>query len=192
MQDARAPSAFLDASALYPALLRNILMRCAMLDLFEAHWSAQVQDEWTRSLLRDRPDLSRAAIERTRRQMEEHILDANVADYDHLIDTVVLPDANDRHVLAAAIHCGADVIVTENLRDFPAAALSAHQIQAQHPDVFLLGLIGDDPERVMAALRQLLDAFQRPRMTGGELLAAMSRQGLRATAQALAAAADAL
>ena len=43
MTDAQRPSAFLDASALYPALLRNILMRLALDDLFRAFWSERVQ-----------------------------------------------------------------------------------------------------------------------------------------------------
>jgi len=56
-QDPR-PRAFLDASALYPALLRNILMRLALRDLFRAFWSERVQDEWTRAVMRNRTHLS--------------------------------------------------------------------------------------------------------------------------------------
>ena len=186
------PLAFLDASALYPALLRNILMRCAMMDLFSARWSEQIQVEWTRSVLRDRPNLSRAAIERTRRQMDENINDATVIGYGHLIESVVLPDPDDRHVLAAAIHCGASVIVTANLRDFPASVLSAHRIEPQHPDAFLLNLVAREPDQVRAALRQLRLAFNNPPMTGDDILAAMEKQGLRASAEALAALADPL
>jgi hypothetical protein len=71
VREERRPSAFLDASALYPALLRNILMRLAVDDLFRAFWSERVQDEWTQAIFRDRPDLPRAQIERTRRLMDE-------------------------------------------------------------------------------------------------------------------------
>jgi len=136
--DAQRPSAFLDASALYPALLRNILMRLALDDLFRAFWSERVQDEWTQAIFRDRPDLPRAQIERTRRLMDQAIDDAIVGGYEPLIETLALPDAEDRHVLAAAIHCGASVIVTANLRDFPNEILSLHGIEAQHPDAFIL------------------------------------------------------
>jgi len=106
MTGGEPPSAFLDASALYPSLLRNVLMRFALRDLFHAFWSARVQYEWTTAVLRDRPLLERAQIDRTRRLMDEQIDDANVSDYEHLIDTITLPDVDDRHVLAAAIHCG--------------------------------------------------------------------------------------
>jgi len=124
MIDDKRPWAFLDASVLYPALLRNILMRLAIDDLYRAFWSQRIQDEWTQAILRDRPHLPRAQIERTRRLMEHSIDDAMVSGYEPLIETLTLPDADDRHVLAAAIHCGARVIVTANLRDFPNATLA--------------------------------------------------------------------
>jgi len=104
MSEDEGSGAFLDASALYPSLLRNILMRLAMRDLFRAFWSQRVQDEWTRAVLRDRPHLPTASIERTRRLMDENIDDASVSGYEPLIETITLPDADDRHVLAAATH----------------------------------------------------------------------------------------
>jgi hypothetical protein len=111
--------AFLDASVLYPALLRNLLMRLAVDDLYRAFWSRRVQDEWTQALFRDRPHLTFARISRTRRLMDDAIENATVSGFESLIDTLVLPDADDRHVPAAAIHCGARVLVTANLRHFP-------------------------------------------------------------------------
>ena len=132
MSEDGRPWAFLDASALYPSLLRNILMRLATRDLFRAFWSQRVQEEWTRAVLRNRPQLSSASIERTRRLMDENIDDASVSGYEPLIETITLPDADDRHVLAAAIHCGASIIVTANLRDFPAKTLAHHDIEARH------------------------------------------------------------
>ena len=105
MNEDRLPWAFLDASALYPSFLRNILMRLALRDLFRGFWSERVQDEWTRAVLRDRPHVSPASIDGTRKLMDENIDDAIVGGYEHLIATVTLPDLDDRHVLAAAIHC---------------------------------------------------------------------------------------
>jgi PIN domain len=192
MSEDERPWAFLDASALYPSLLRNILMRLAMRDLFRAFWSERIQDEWTRAVLRNRPHLPTASIERTRRLMDENIDGASVSGYEPLIETITLPDADDRHVLAAAIHCGASIIVTANLRDFPRDALSSYSIEARHPDTFILGLLSDSPDEVIDALRELRGDLVNPPMTASELLAALARQGLAASAEALGAFRDAL
>jgi predicted nucleic acid-binding protein len=181
------PRAFLDASALYPSLLRNILMRLALHDLFRAYWSERVQNEWTRAVLRDRPHLSSSSIARTRRLMEENIEGANVEGYEPLIERVTLPDADDRHVLAAAIHGGANIIVTSNLRDFPGHALAAHGIAAQPPDTFILDLFAASPREVVSALRELRGDLVKPPMSPNEILAAMTRQALPGSANALRA-----
>lgn len=88
----------------------------------------------------NRPDLDSARLDRTRQLMNEAIRDVTVTGYEHLIDKLELPDPNDRHVLAAAIHARAQVIVTRNLRDFPGDTLGPWDIEAQHPDIFLAGL----------------------------------------------------
>ena len=87
--------------------------------------------------------------------MNDAIRDVTVTGYEHLIDQLDLPDADDRHVLAAAIHAGAQVIVTRNLRDFPAGRLNSWGVQAQHPDDFLTGVHQDHPDalgRIVAAI----------------------------------------
>ncbi len=160
--------------------------------MFQAHWSACVQDEWTRAVLRDRPELPRAQIERTRRLLEEMIEDANVSGYEHLIENVTLPDPDDRHVLAAAIHCEARIIVTANLRDFPAETLSFFRVEAQHPDVFIIGLFNADPSGVLGAVHELRASLKNPPFTVNALLADLARNGLPATAEALAPFLDAL
>ena len=96
--------AFFDANVLYPSGLQNFLMHLALTGVFCAHWSAEVHDEWTRSLLKNRPDLTSAKLERTRQLMDKALPDALVTGYEHLIDAIRLPDPDDRHVLAAAIN----------------------------------------------------------------------------------------
>lgn len=63
--------------------------------------------------------------------------DARVTGYESLIPAMT-NHPKDRHVLAAAARADAAVIVTANLKDFPAAALEPYQIDAVHPDDFLL------------------------------------------------------
>ena len=186
MSDKPLVTAFLDASVLYSALLRDILMHCALRDLYRPRWSSRVNEEWMRALARNRPDLSRARIERTRDLMETYVRDARVEGYEHRVAALLLPDLDDRHVLAAAIHAGARVIITANLRDFPAEALAPFDIEAIHPDRFVADLIGDNPVVVVAAMRRIREALANPPMAGDSLLAAMRRQGLAASADALA------
>jgi hypothetical protein len=192
MNETPAVSAFLDASALYPALLRDLLIRLALQGVFRARWSAAVQDEWVSALIRNRPDIPQARIERTRRLMDTRINDAVVEGYEHRIGSLTLPDADDRHVLAAAIHCGSRYIITVNLRDFPESVLADFNIEAVHPDAFLLGLLESDQDQVTAVLRLLRASLKNPSYTPMDILAAMKRHGLTATADALSALFEAL
>jgi hypothetical protein len=187
MIESLSPIAFLDASVLYPALLRNVLMHFAVADLYRAHWSARVHEEWMRSVLRDRPDISRGQLERTRDLMDAHVSAALVEGYEHRIDAVTLPDADDRHVVAAALECGAQVIVTANLRDFPDAALAPIGLVAEHPDGFLSRVMEGDEDVALAAFYELCANRRKPPQSPREILDIMQLQGLRATAERLAA-----
>jgi hypothetical protein len=156
-------------------------MHLALRDLFQARWSDLVHEEWIAALLRNRPDLTFAQLTRTRRLMDENVDDALVSGYEHLIGQFTLPDPKDRHVLAAAIHGGASVIVTGNLRDFPAEVLAAYGIEAQHPDAFVNAKLEDNPEEVIASLHELRLDLKKPPFTMPELLASLARQGLAQT-----------
>jgi predicted nucleic acid-binding protein len=119
----RARPAANDTSVLYPAPLRDLLLELAVSDLYRAKWSDAVHEEWITAVVENRPDLTRAQLERTRDLMNAHARDALVTDFEQLIDVLELPDPDDRHVLAAAIKGRADFIVTVNLRDVFAVAL---------------------------------------------------------------------
>lgn len=177
--------AFLDASVLYPAMTRSVLLYVALTGSYRARWSDAVQDEWMRALLRNRPDIDANRIARTRALMDARIFDAVVAGYDALIAPLSLPDPDDRHVLAAAIHGGASVIVTLNLKDFPASALAPHNITALHPDHFLRALLDADSQSVVTAFAADRASLLNPPMTVDQYLAALERNGLVSTAAAL-------
>ena len=88
-------------------------MHLAVTGLFRAKWSVDVHEEWISNLLKNRHDLTRDKLERTRMLMDKHAIDALVIGYEDLIPGLQLPDPNDRHVLAAAIRGQANVIVTD-------------------------------------------------------------------------------
>lgn len=174
-------TALYDACVLYPAPLRDLLIRLADTGLFRARWTNAIHEEWIRNVLENRADLSRERLERTRDLMNEHILDSLVTGYENLIPTLNLPDEDDRHVLAAAIRGRADVIVTFNLKDFPEAMLSHYQIEAQHPDVFVLHLLNLDAVSVCTAIRKQRLDLKKPPKTAEELLDTFEEQGLKKT-----------
>jgi hypothetical protein len=110
--------------------------------------------------------------------MDQAAPDALVTGYESLIDSLELPDRDDRHVLAAAIRCGASVIVTLNLSDFPNAALAEFGIEAQHPDDFVLALLDAFPDFVLEAARTHRASLKNPPKTQEEYLAELNAQGL--------------
>jgi hypothetical protein len=177
--------AFFDANVLYPSGLRNFLMHLALTGIFRAHWSADVHEEWIRNLLKNRPDLTREKLERTRHLMDKALPDALVTGYEHLVDAIELPDRNDRHVVAASTRCGASVIVTLNLGDFPRQALADYSIEAQHPDDFVLSLLETFPGLVVEAARNHRSSLKNPPKTTDEYLAELDAQGLGKTVLAL-------
>lgn len=178
-------TAVYDACVFYPAPLRDLLLRLAMTGLFRARWSDQIHDEWMRSLLKDRPDLDAAKLQRTRDLANAHVLDCLVEGHESLIPSLTLPDPDDRHVLAAAIRCGADVIVTFNLTDFPASSLGPFGIEAQHPDDFVRHIFDLDQATVLRCVSDQRASLRNPPQTADELLETLLQQGLPQTVSAL-------
>ena len=174
-----------DACVLYPAPLRDLLMRLALTDLYRARWSDQIHDEWITAVLRNRPDLSKAQLARTRLLMNAHVRDALVDGHQPLIPALELPDPDDRHVLAVAIKCGADLILTFNLDDFPEQALLIYGLGACHPDLFLVDQLNLDAERVCMAMRQHRASLRNPPKKVEEYLATLEEQGLSRLSQAV-------
>jgi hypothetical protein len=175
-------AAVLDANVLYSAMLRDLFMRLAVGFVFQPKWTPAIHDEWIRNVLQNRPDLTRAQLERTRMLMEQWGGDWQVGEYEHLIPTLDLPDADDRHVLAAAIAGEVPNIVTFNLFDFPQSALSPYGIRALHPDVFLTELWASMQEAFVAAIRVHRTALKNPPRTPDDYLARLIENGLHNTA----------
>jgi len=171
----------LDACVLFPAPLRDFLMHLALLDVFEARWTEEIHSEWIRNVLEMRPELSLVQLTRTKDLMNSHVRDCLVSGYEKLIETLTLPDENDRHVLAAAIHCKAQAILTFNLRDFPKTILSQFGMKAISPDVFLAELFAAEADNIALAFERQLKSLKNPPKTREELLQTLESNGLRET-----------
>lgn len=177
------PTAPCDACVLSPSLIRNLLMRLAVSGLVAARWTDEIQDEWMRTLLADRPDLTVERLQRTRQFMEQAVPDAQVTGYEAIIATLSLPDPDDRPVLAAALHAGADLLVTFNLKDFPVSAL--HPLDVLTPDELVRWLMDSVPEATVAAVEGLKFTLRQPPYSLPNFLERLEKVGLPEAAHRL-------
>jgi PIN domain len=165
-----------DTCALYPNTQRNLLIRLARTGLVRARWSAGILVELDRALA-ERP----VAQDKRRRLFElmnAAVPDCLVEGYEPLIDGLKLPDPDDRHVLAAAIKVGAQLIVTNNLADFPEDALASWNLYARSPDDFILDLLGLNGRVVYACVQQIVDERRNPPESFSDILGQLERSGL--------------
>jgi predicted nucleic acid-binding protein len=167
-----------DANVLYPAPLRDFLIRLAMSGVVRARWTDAIHDEWIRNLLQNRPDITAQQLARTRELMNRAVPDCLVSGYEQLIGKLQSPNPKDRHVLAAAIHAKANVIITLNIRHFPKAVLAPLGIRAQSPDDFVTDLFGDHAEEIHLVAQTQRSALTSPAQSVEEFLDTLSSVGL--------------
>ncbi|MBK6972213.1 MAG: PIN domain-containing protein [Sterolibacteriaceae bacterium] len=183
-------TAVLDACVLYPAPLRDLLLSLAREGLFHARWTNRIHDEWVRNLLANRSDLTESQLRRTCQLMNDAVPDSLIDRWEKLEGAVELPDADDRHVLAAAICGHADAIVTYNLDDFPAQALAQFGVEALHPDDFLLNQIDLAEIQALKAIKAMRARLRNPPVCGADLIVTLEKLQLPLSAARLKAAAE--
>ncbi|GGF30982.1 hypothetical protein GCM10011611_41360 [Aliidongia dinghuensis] len=166
------------------------MLTLAEAGFFRLRWSKEVLDETERAIAALFADKGKpnpeavAALQRAR--MEEAFEEAMVSDFEALKCVCVgLPDPGDAHVIAAALKTQAATIVTDNLKDFPAAFLEPMNIEARSTDAFIADTIALDPGRAVAAIRRMRERFKRPEMTAEHLLIGMEAAGLTETVDTL-------
>jgi predicted nucleic acid-binding protein len=175
-----------DACLLYPASIRDLVIELARTGQFRAKWTDRIHAEWINAVARARPELDRARLKRVAALMNAAVSDCLVTGFESLeAGLTSLPDPDDRHVLAAAIHSGAQEIVTFNLRDFPAAVLRPYGVRAVHPDEFVEHLLDLNSEIVCEAVRRIRRRLANPPSTAEEMIANYERSGLAVSASIL-------
>ena len=148
-------SVILDANILFSGIKRDILLRIATNGLYRPRWSSHVLGEVKFSLakFRNASDEDIALLIST---LNDDFPDALIYGYKSLITGLELPDANDRHILAAAIRGRCDGIVTENVRDFPKEVVGQYGLDVARTDDFLCYQLDiDEPMVIFAVLRNL-------------------------------------
>lgn len=177
--------ALLDSNVLASITLTDVFVQLAVDDLFNAKWTMDIHREWIAAVRKFRPSLDPTRLEHRRRQMDAKTREALITGYESQIDDLTLPDMNDRHVLAAAIHGRCEFIVTRNLKHFPAKALSTHGIKAQHPDTFLTHLLRQNTLMFCAALRKVRFRAKNPPIEVEDFLIRLLNEGLIQTTREL-------
>jgi predicted nucleic acid-binding protein len=165
----------LDANVLIPALLRDTLLRAAAAGLYMPRWTTAILAELARNLVAT-GRVTHEGVERLLDAMTEQFADALVTEYEHLIE--VMPNnPKDRHVLAAAIVADANILVTNNLRDFPIVVVQGtYGITPKSSDDFLQDLLATDPDRLIEVVRFQASRYANPPLTIEELLDSLANQ----------------
>ena len=184
-------TAILDACVLYPVCTADALMSLAVAELFAAKWTVEIEDEWVRNLVKNRPELAEK-LQRRRDLMRLAIPDWEVPPqaWGAIAPGLTLPDQGDVHVLAAAIAGHADCIVTSNLKHFPDQILETYGLCAIHPDDFLIAQLDLDPIAALAALKDMRARSKKPPLEPAEFASAFERNGLVSMAERIRDAAD--
>lgn len=167
--------AFFDTNVLYGALVNDFILELADRGLFRPLWSSDVMAELRRNLVRATED--EALVEKRVSTMERYFPDAMVAGYEDLVP-IMTNDEKDRHVLAAAVRGGAEVLVTFNLKDFPPRSVEPFDLEIVHPDDFLLDQLDLYHAPTLRALVELVEGYDSPAMTIDDYLLALTRAGL--------------
>jgi predicted nucleic acid-binding protein len=184
-------TALLDACVLYPLAMTDALMSLATAGFFAARWTTRIEEEWIRSLEKQRPELTgRLGVRRD--SMRDAIPDWEVPETAWTAVTwgIELPDPNDVHVLAAAIAGHADCIVTSNLKDFPTSILMDFGIEAVDPDTFIINQWNLDPVNAIAAFKRMRARRKKPQSSPADFAFALELGGLPTTAERLRFAAE--
>jgi PIN domain-containing protein len=171
------PSVF-DACVLYPFHLRNIVVQAAMDRLVEARWTDEIHDESVRNLATGVPAIPIGRLQNTRRLMNDALPTAMVSDYENHVTAVNLPDPNDHHVVAAAIAASASIILTWNLRHFPADELKKIGLPKETPDTFLSDLYDQVPDLTIGSLANARRNLSKSRASALDFIDILKSQNL--------------
>jgi len=170
--------AVFDACVLYPFHLRNILIQLAVDRLVDARWTDEIHNEWIRKLAARAPAIPVERLKNTRRLMEAALPTALVGGYEDHVPKVTLPDLDDRHVVAAGIAAGASIILTWNLRHFPAKELKKFGLRRETPDAFVSGLYDKVPDLAISSLANARRNLTKTRASASEFVRILKGQNL--------------
>lgn len=173
----------LDTNVIYPVIIRDILLWFAHYDLYTPKWSALIFEEWKRVTMEK--GVPKEDAEKRIAKANAAFPDALVINYEGLIRQLDLPDENDCHVLAAAIKTNANLIVTNNIKDFPNEYLASFGLSVKTADDFLTDIIDLNQETAIKAFKEMVLNKKNPPLDEYEVLNQFRKVGLTDTANYL-------
>lgn len=175
--------AVLDTNVIYPVIIRDLLFWFAHYELFTPKWSNHIFEEW-KTVMQRKGVFEAEAIKRVN-VANLAFPDALVHNYESLLENLQLPDPNDCHVLAAAIKVNANIIVTNNLKDFPKEYLEPFGLKAASADDFFTDIIDLNPQEALLAFKEMVLNKRNPPLNDFEVLDLFRKIGLNDTANYL-------
>jgi predicted nucleic acid-binding protein len=175
--------AVLDTNVIYPVVIRDLLFWFAYYDLYTPKWSNHIFDEWVSVM--ERKGVSKEEAQRRAQVANNAFPDALVSNYDGLVKSLELPDPDDCHVLAAAIKINANVIVTNNLKDFPEEYLDSFGLKVKSADDFLTDIIDLNHDEAVSAFKEMVLHKKNPELDEFQVLDLLRKSGLKETANFL-------
>ncbi len=175
-------TAFFDANGFFGARLRSLIVELAQTGQFRARWSEEVHREWIGAVIAKRSDIDSADLAIVKSMINAAVPDCLVAGYESLIESLTLPDPNDRHVLAAAIMARASVIVTFNEKDFPGDLLSPLGLHTRHPDDFIIDVESLDSALFVEHVALDIGHYRSPPLSVADYCSGLCKAGVPKTA----------
>lgn len=167
-----SPAAVIDADVLYGIEVTDLLLTLATRRVIRVHWSTEILDEVKRNLV-ERPDMTAEAIDYRIDRMNAALPDA-LADAPADLADAMPVNTKDQHVLAIAVHLEVGLLVTNNLRDFPADACAACGVEPLGPDEFVTRVVRQDLVTVREVLGEMAARRRNPPLDPGQLVERLS------------------
>jgi predicted nucleic acid-binding protein len=170
---------FVDTSVLFPFSVMDLFLTLTEDGIHQVLWTDELLNEWERVIVREHHRSVETAASVTA-AIREFFADCRIdrEQYADLIAQMPGGDPDDHPHMAAAVAACVDELVTANLSDFPAGPLSQRGVRVVEPDTYLVELLDELPDEVVATIVRVANEKTRPPMTPLELLAALRGAGL--------------
>lgn len=173
----------LDTNVIYPIWTRDLLLWFAIYELYTPKWSHNIMTEYKSVMLQK--GFTDEDADKQSKNMNRAFKDALVENYEPLINTLNLPDIDDRHILAAAIKTNANLIITNNLKDFPKDYLASFGLKAKCADDFFTDIIDLNQNISIQAFRKMVLNKKNPPLDEYDVLDILRKNNLKETADYL-------